>query len=147
MSFTASIVSVLRFDVEGALSDPIQVGALLDLGAILKDLEPRLQETAITMGLQGISIPGWNVVRREGNRYVESVHVHDLLLGCPAQRLQGLLEAVSKALGNVSESRWQILCEAAGKEGEGAAVSQAGAKAFLRRAQENQNHQPLEKEG
>jgi hypothetical protein len=142
MSFTASIASLLRFDVEGALSDPIQVGALLDLGAILKDLEPRLQETAITMGLQGVEIPGWSVVRKGGSRYIEASYVRDLLLECHAQRLQGLLEAVSKALGNVSESRWQSLCEAAGKEGEGAAVSQAGAKAFLRRAQENQNHQP-----
>jgi hypothetical protein len=101
MSFTASIASLLRFDVEGALSDPIQVGALLDLGAILKDLEPRLQETAITMGLQGVEIPGWSVVSKEGSRYVEVSYVRDLLLECPAQRLQGLLEAVSKALGNV----------------------------------------------
>jgi hypothetical protein len=99
MSFTASIVSLLRFDLEGALSDPIQLGALLDQGAILKDLEPRLQETAITMGLQGVEIPGWIVVRKEGNKYVEASYVRDLLLESPAQRLQGLLEAVSKAPG------------------------------------------------
>jgi hypothetical protein len=38
MSFSTTIASLMRFDLEGALTDPVQLGALLDLTAILKGL-------------------------------------------------------------------------------------------------------------
>jgi hypothetical protein len=82
------------------------------------------------------------LVRKEGNRFVDSAHVRELLLECPANQLPALLEAISKALGNISENRWQRLCEAAGRLDGERAVSQAGTTAFLRKKAAGNNNQP-----
>jgi hypothetical protein len=134
------IVGLFRFDPEAMLSNPEQLGAFLELAETIKELEPRAREAAITLGLQGTEIPGWSVVRKEGNRFVDSVHVQELLSECPVNQLPALLTVVAKTLGNLGEKRWAMLCEAAGyKEGE-RALSQAGATAFLRRRSSEGNH-------
>ena len=51
---------------------------------------------------------------------------------CPTKHLPALLEAIVKILGNVSEGRWQMLCEATGRpEGE-KEVSECGTTVFLK---------------
>jgi hypothetical protein len=127
------IAGLFRFDPEAMLSDPEQLGAFLELAETIKELEPRAREAAITLGIQGTEIPGWSVVRREGNRFVDGMHVRELLQECSVKHLPALSEAVARILGNVSENRWQKLCEAAGRLDADQAVSQAGATAFLRR--------------
>ena len=99
-----AIAGLFRFDFEGILADPIRLGIFLELAQTIIELEPRAREAAITLALRGKEIPGWSLVRREGNRFVESAHVHELLLQCSTSRLPALLEIVAKTLGNVSET-------------------------------------------
>lgn len=84
------------------------------------------------MALQEKEILGWTLVRREGNHYVEATHVRQLLLECPAGQLPALFEAVAKALGSVSESKWRTLCQAIGRLDADGAISQCGTTVFLR---------------
>ena len=70
-----AIAGLFRFDFEGILADPIQLGIFLELAQTIIELEPRAREAAITLALAGKEIPGWSLVRREGNRFVESTHV------------------------------------------------------------------------
>jgi hypothetical protein len=133
MNPASLIAGLLRFDFEAILADPDRLGAFLDLCELIEELEPRAKEAAEKLGLSGVEVPGWEVVRREGNRFVENVHVRKLLSECSVHQLPALLEAVSKALGSLSESRWQTLCDAVGRLDADKAVSQCGAKVFLRK--------------
>ena len=125
------IAGLFRFDPEAMLSDPSQLGIFLELSETIIELEPRTREAAITLALRGKEIPGWSLVRREGNRFVESGHVHELLLQCSTSRLPALLEIVAKTLGNVSENRWQMLCAATGRPDGEIEVSQVRDNSFF----------------
>ena len=133
------IAGLFRFDPEAMLFDPSQLGIFLELAETIAELEHRAREAAITFALAGQEIPGWSLVRREVNRFVESTHVRELLLECPAKQLPVLLEAVAKIVGNISESRWQTLCSTIGRLDADEAVFQCGTTAFLRRHGSNHN--------
>jgi hypothetical protein len=144
MNPASLIAGLFRFDFEAILSDPEQLGAFLDLALMIAEHQPRAQDAAERLGLSGKEIPGKVVVRREGNRFVESARVRELLLECPAYRLPALMEVIAKMLGNVSEGRWQTLCEAAGRPDADKGVSQCGTTVFLRK--QGSNNQPIERE-
>ena len=134
-----AIAILFRLDFEGILADPIRLGVFFELAQTIIELEPRAREAAIKLALAGQEIPGWSLVRREGNRFVDSTHVRELLLECPAKQLPVLLEGVAKIVGNISETRWQTLCNTIGRLDAEEAVSHCGATAFLRRSQGNNN--------
>jgi hypothetical protein len=71
--------------------------------------------------------------RHSSFRLTSLLLVQELLSECSVHQLPALLEAVSKVLGSISESRWQTLCDAAGRLDAERAVSQCGAKVFLRK--------------
>ena len=71
MNPSAAIGSLFRFDFEAILSDPTQLGIFLELAETIAELEPRAREVAIKLALAGQEIPGWSLVRREGNRFVD----------------------------------------------------------------------------
>ena len=114
------------------LSSPAKLGELLSICAIMAAIEPKAREIATALALGDKEILGWTLVRREGSRYVESYHVRELLLECPAAQLPALLEAVAKALGNIGETKWNALCAAVGRLDTGQAVYQCGTTVFLR---------------
>jgi hypothetical protein len=133
MNFMNAIGSLFQFDFEAILTDPARLGAFLTLVETIAELEPRAREAAISLAMAGKEIPGWSLVRKEGNKFVESHLVLRLLEECPTSRLSAVLEAVTKVIGNVGEKKWQQLCEAAGRQDGERDFNQAGAKAFLRR--------------
>ena len=139
----AAIAGLFRFDPEAMLSDPTQLGIFLELAETIAELEPRAREAAIKLALTGQEIPGWVLVRREGNRFVEGAHVRELLLECPAKHLPAFLEVIAKILGNLSENRWQTLCDTVGRLDADKAVSQCGTTVFLRKA--GNKNQPIER--
>ena len=114
------------------LSSPAKLGERLSICAIMAAIEPKAREIATALALGDKEILGWTLVRREGSRYVESYHVRELLLECPAAQLPALLEAVAKALGNIGETKWNALCAAVGRLDTGQAVYQCGTTVFLR---------------
>ena len=136
-----AIAILFRFDFEGILADPIRLGIFLELAQTIIELEPRAREAAITLALRGKEIPGWSLVRREGNQFVESAHVHQLLRQCPTSRLPALLEIVAKILGNAGENRWQMRCE--GRPDGEKEVSQVRDNGFFEETgyQGSNNHQ------
>jgi hypothetical protein len=131
-----AISSLFHFDFEAIIADPARLGAFLELAEMIAELEPRAREAAITFGLERKEIPGWQVVRKEGNRFVEAAHVRELLQECPAKHLPAVLEVIAKALGNVGEKRWLSLCEVVGRLDGERVVSHAGATAFLAQGRE-----------
>jgi hypothetical protein len=146
MNPASLIAGLVRFDFEAILADPDQLGAFLDVAQMIAELEPRAREAAEKFGLANQEIPGWEVVRREGSRFVNNVHVRELLSECSVNQLPTLLEVVSKALGNVGEKRWQILCDAVGRLNGDKVVSQCGATVFLRKGSRNgENQQQTER--
>jgi hypothetical protein len=140
MTPASFIAGLFRFDPKAMLSDPEQLGAFLELAETIAELEHRAREAAITLALAGKGIPGWSLVRREGNRFVDSVHVEELLLECPAKQLPALLKVVAKIVGNVSEARWKSLCNTVGRLDGDKAVFQCGTTAFLRKQGSNHNN-------
>jgi hypothetical protein len=133
MNPPAAIGNLFRFDFEVILSDSTQLGIFLELAETIAELEPQAREAAIKLALAGQEIPGWSLVRREGNRFVDSVYVEELLLECSAKQLPALLKVVAKIVGNVSEARWESLCNTVGRLDADEAVSHCGATAFLRK--------------
>ena len=110
MNPSAAIDSLFRFDPKAMLSDPNQLRIFLELAETIAELEPQAREAPIKLAPTGQEIPGWMLVRREGNRFVDSVHVEELLLECSAKQLPALLKVVAKIVGNLSEARWESLC-------------------------------------
>ena len=115
------------------LSSPAELGELLTICTQFAEIEPIVRERATTLAMQHKEIPGWTLVHRDGNRYVEAFRLIDLGLHCPLSNLQKLLTTFAGELGNVSEIKYQRLCESAGLAPEAEAVQQSGATVFLRR--------------
>ena len=115
------------------LDSPAKLGELLTICAQFAEIEPIIRERATTLALQKKEIPGWTLVHRDGNRYVEAFRLIDLGLHCPLSNLQKLLTTFAAELGNVSETKYQRLCESADLAPEADAVKQSGATVFLRR--------------
>ena len=133
MNAASAIAGLFHLDFESILADPARLGIFLQFAETIAELEPRAREAAIKLAFAAQEIPGWRVVRKEGNRFVETVHVRELLQGCPAEHLQALLEVIAKMLGNISETRWQTLCNAIERLDADKAISQCGTTAFLRK--------------
>lgn len=149
MNPTSLIAGLFRFDFEAILSDPEQLGAFLDLAQMITELEPRARDAAEKLCLSGQEIPGWVLVRKEGNRFVDTAYVRELLQECPTRDLPALLEVIAKLLGNLGENRWQTLCEALGRLDGDKAVTQCGTKVFLRKqgTRDGTNNIYIEKRG
>ena len=114
-----AIASLSRFDFEGILADPIRLGISRELAQTIIELEPRAREAAITLALRGKEIPGLPV----------------------------LPEIVAKILGNVSENRWQMLCEATGRPDGEKEVSQMRDDSFFEETgHQGSNSQQIETE-
>jgi hypothetical protein len=116
------------------LSSPAKLGSLLTICAQLAEFEPIVRERAATLALQKQQeIPGWVLVRRDGNSYIEAQHILELCLHCPVSNLQKFLTTLVMQAGNISERRYQELCESADLSPAADAVKQSGATVFLRR--------------
>jgi hypothetical protein len=128
-----ALLAVVLPRSDDILSSPAKLGSLLTICMQLADIEPIVRERATTFALQKKEIPGWTIVHRDGNRYVESADLLKLALGCPVARLEGFLSALVKYLGNVSEAKYQTLCESVGLAPQAEAIQQSGATVHLRR--------------
>jgi hypothetical protein len=115
------------------LFSPAKLGALLTICAEFAELEPIVRERASTLALQKHEIPGWTLVHRDGHRYVETDTVIELALACPACCLALMVSELGRQLGHISEAKYELLCEAAGRLSDSAVIKQAGATVFLRR--------------
>jgi hypothetical protein len=87
---------------DNIFSSPAKLGSLLTICREFAEIEPVVRERASTLAMQKHEIPGWTVVHRDGNRYVEKEGIIELILGCPLSRLQELLTTLVLQLGNVS---------------------------------------------
>jgi hypothetical protein len=115
------------------LTSPAKLGELLAVCVEFAEIEPIIRERATTLALQKKDIPGWTLVHRDGNGYVESADVHELLAACPLSQFPRLIAAIDKLLGNLSAAKWKELCHAIGRLDEDRAIKQSGATVFLRR--------------
>jgi hypothetical protein len=118
---------------DDVLSSPSKLGELLTICHEFAEIEPIIRERAETLALQKKEISGWTLVHRDGNGYVESADVHELLAGCPLSQLPRLMAAIDKLLGNLSAAKWKELCHAIGRLDDDRAIKQSGATVFLRR--------------
>jgi hypothetical protein len=115
------------------LSSPAKLGNLLNICTKFAEIEPIIRERASALAMQKKEIPGWTLVHRDGNRYVEGQRLIELCLHCPLAKLQSLMAGLAMQLGNVSETNYQLLCESAGLQPANDAVKHSGATVFLRR--------------
>jgi hypothetical protein len=115
------------------LDSPGKLGELLSICTQFVEIEPVIPGRASTLALQKKEIPGWTLIRRDGNRYVEAERIIELCLQCSVTNLQKLLTTLAMQLGNVSEHRYQGLCESAGLQPLKEAIKQSGATVHLRR--------------
>jgi hypothetical protein len=122
------------------LSSPAKLGSLLTICMQLAEIEPVVRERATTLALQRKDIVGWTLVHREGNQYVEAQRIIELCLHCPLTKLQSLVTDLAMQFGNVSQTKYQLLCESAGLAPAPDAVKQTGATVFLRREAATTNH-------
>lgn len=128
-----SLVELVLPRSDDLLSSPAKLGSLLIICANFAEIEPIVRERATTLAMQRKEIPGWTLVHHDGNRYVTKESVLELVLGCPVVKLGSLLAAVATQLGNISQAKYELLCEAAGTPPAEQAVQQTGATVFLRR--------------
>ena len=84
-----AIASLFRLDFEGILADPIRLGIFLELAETIIRARASGTRSRHQARPGGKEIPGWSLVRREGNRFVESGHVQELLLECPTKSIAG----------------------------------------------------------
>jgi len=122
----------LKFDFDGLLKSPAQLGAFLAISKIVKELEPEARTAAINQVLQGTEIPGFSLVRHESQGYVEADTVQELFNHCALNQLPALLAAIVKVLGNIGADRYRSLCAAIQVTPDETAIKQAGANPFLR---------------
>jgi hypothetical protein len=115
------------------LESPAKLGSLLTICVQLAEIEPVVRERAATLALQKHDIPGFTLVHKDGNRYVEAQRVIELCLHCPVSNLQKLLTTLAMQAGSTSLHRYQELCESAGLASAADAVKQTGATVHLRR--------------
>jgi hypothetical protein len=128
-----SLLEVVLPHSDDILCSPAKLGSLLTICTELAEIEPVVREKATTLALQKHEVTGWTAVHREGNRYVAAEHLLAVALGCPVARLEGFLSVLVKYLGNISEAKYQTLCESAGLAPQPESVKQNGATVFLRR--------------
>ena len=128
----AVFAGCLKFDFDGLLKSPAQLGAFLTVCKIVKELEPEVRTAAVNLALSGAEIPGFTLVRHETPGYVEAVSVSQLLGNCPINQWAELLTQIAKLIGNISGDRYRALCAAIGVAPDEAAIKQAGANPFLR---------------
>jgi hypothetical protein len=128
-----NLIELLIPQSDDIMESSIKLGSLLTICMQFAEIEPVIRERATTLALQKKDIVGWVLVHRDGNRYVESEYLLKLALGCPVARLEGLLSALVKHLGHISEVKYQTLCQNAGLVPQPEAVRQTGATVFLRR--------------
>ena len=122
----------VTFDLDRLLTSPAQLGALLALCKIVKELDPEVRTAAINLSLKGTEIPGFTLARHETQGYVEAETLRGLFLNCPLHQLHPLLLAIANTLGNVGGDRYRSLCAAIGVAPDEEAIKQAGANPFLR---------------
>jgi hypothetical protein len=118
--------------MDSLLTSPSRLGSFLSLCKLMVELEEEARHAAIALAMREITIPGWTLVRREGNAYVEAGAVLELLQRCPINSLTALLPTISSALGSLSEQRYIAFCEAAGIAPDPDAIKHQGATVFLR---------------
>jgi hypothetical protein len=123
------------------LSSPVKLGELLNLCAEFAEIEPVIRERASTLAMQKKEIPKWTLVHRDGNRYVEAHHMVELCLHCSLANLQRLMTDLAMQLGNVSDTKYRLLCESAGLQPANDAVKHGGATIFLRRNSTTNNQE------
>jgi hypothetical protein len=128
-----SLFEVVLPRSDDILSSPAKLGSLLTICSDLAEIEPIVRHRAATLALEKKEILGWTLVHRDGNRYVQAELLIELGLQCPLSNLQQLLTELASQLGNISESKYQLLCQSAGLAPLADAVKQTGATVFLRR--------------
>jgi hypothetical protein len=128
----ALFAEFLLFDYKNLLTNPARLGPFLSLCKLIAELEEEARHAAIALAMREVPIPGWTLVRKNGNAYVEDAAVLVLLQRCPINSLTSLLPVISHALGNVSEQRYTAFCQAAGITPDPDIVKHAGATALLR---------------
>jgi hypothetical protein len=62
------------------MDSPAKLGSLLTICTEFAEIEPIVRERAATLALQKHEIPGWILVRRDGNCYVVTEHLLKLAL-------------------------------------------------------------------
>jgi hypothetical protein len=123
------------------MSSPAKLGELLTICAQFAEIEPIVRERAATLALEHHEIPGWTLVHRDGNAYVETEEIARLTAYCPLSYLPSLVSTMVQLLANISEKKYRSLCESAGLEPALEAIKQSGAKVSLRRNSSTQTQE------
>lgn len=113
-------------------TSPAKIGILIELCRTLEPIGKEAETTGINLALQKHDIPGFSLVRRERNGYVEATTVAALLLSVPVKEFVDLLPKILSWSGNVSEKRYRELCELLSRPSDEPAIKRAGDSVFLR---------------
>jgi hypothetical protein len=114
-------------------SSPAKLSSLLAITADLEPLGKIAEREAIALAFKRTEIPGWTLVRREGSRYVEAAVVSELLESLSVREFVRVLPTILEWSGNISQRRYQSLCELVSRQPESKAIHQNVATVFLRR--------------
>ena len=92
------------FDFEAVVADPDQLGRFLKACAVVDDFRGRAKKVAIEQLKTGGEIPGWRIVTRKGNEFVNSEtvgqHIEEIGSG-----------PVLAAYGNMTANKFRRLWE------------------------------------
>jgi hypothetical protein len=131
------LAACCHFDLGKLLATPSQLGAFLAASRLINQIEPEAESAAINFALRGIKIPGFTLVRREKNGYVDTATLEGIISNCPSARIPALLHALVQACGHLSGDRYRRLCNAVGISPSQTAVKHSGATPFLRQTYNN----------
>jgi hypothetical protein len=127
------VIDLLTPSVSDIWSSPAKLTILLDICRSLTEIGKEAETVGINQALQNKELPGYSLVRRERNGYVEALAIQSLLESLAIKDFFKVLPEILAWSDNVSEKRYRELCELLGREPDKTAIKQSTNSVFLRR--------------
>jgi hypothetical protein len=114
-----------KFDFAGVLASPQRLGAFLTACRAVQPYQQQAADRAKEYLLAKSDVPGWSLVTRGPNKYVEPSSLGPLVDKIGAAR-------ILQEYGNLSAAKFEKLCAEAGLPADSAAIKSGGGTTYLR---------------